>query len=187
MTTDGVVASWHLKKATTKATKKSTKKHKCEQVHTLHPKLYGTHGVDVIFELDGPINVIAVDPGHVELIHSVRSHRTVDAITCLHECLDHLLPTDELSTPNGKGKRRLAKHRLLAEKQLSTFRLTNRQWAHETGRLTLRENTHRLHRSLNLQESIDILSRFTSKTTSSASYLQHASARVDTAPAFLKN
>ena len=73
MTTDGVVASWHLKKATTKATKKSTKKHKCEKAHTLHPKLYGTHGVDVIFELDGPINVIAVDPGHVELIHSVRS------------------------------------------------------------------------------------------------------------------
>jgi hypothetical protein len=70
------------------------------------------------------------------------------------------------------------------EKQTSTFKLTNRQWAHETGRLSSREKTNRLHRSLSLQCSIDVLSKSTSRTTSRTLYLKHVSARVATAHAF---
>ncbi len=187
VTTDGVIASWHLLKplvpiinTTRRPNKKVTS---IKPTRTLEPKLYGTHGVDVLFELTNPFNVIAVDPGHVELIHSVRSHRTEDAVELLDACLDHLLPA---FPSKGKGSRRMAKHRLLKEKQRSTFRLTNRQWAHETGRLALREKTHRLHRSLSLQDSIDDLSKFSSKTSSRSTYLNHAAARVRTAPAFIQ-
>jgi hypothetical protein len=70
------------------------------------------------------------------------------------------------------------------EKQTSTFKLTNRQWAHETGRLSSREKTNRLHRSLSLQCSIDVLSKSTSRTTSRTLYLKHVSARVVTAHVF---
>jgi hypothetical protein len=50
-----------------------------------------------------------------------------DGIKALVPCLDHLL--SDSCTLNKKEKRRLAKHRVLENKSLSTFRLTNRQWA----------------------------------------------------------
>jgi hypothetical protein len=68
----------------------------------------------------------------------------------------------------------------------STFKLTNRQWAHDTGRLASRQKTQRLHENIKLQPAINILSKATSKTSSLEAYLLHATARMRTSPAFIK-
>jgi hypothetical protein len=191
VTTDGIVASWHTEKESvtdekmtkeekTKEKKTKEKKIKKESSSTtiithLENKLYGTHGPDVLFKIKEPFNIIAVDPGHAELIHSVRLHQTDQARRLLlPECA------------KDSSKRYLAKHRFLTAENKSTFKLTNKQWNHDTGRLTLREKTQVLHHSLSLHKSINILASATSKTTSEEAYFLHVTARLQTAPDFMK-
>jgi hypothetical protein len=191
VTTDGVVASWHLLKPTPSgnnnnndnddvvSSNKKTKGKKnpvVKTVRSLEKKLYGLHGKEVLFDLPKTFNIVAVDPGHVELIHSVRCHRTEQSSSS---------PMEDDDVPISSSRRR-AKERFLEERHLSTFRLTNKQWAHDTGRLALRERTHNLHRKISLQRSVDILASCTSKTASSEIYLRHVAARLVTAPSFIK-
>jgi hypothetical protein len=53
-------------------------------VEALRPTHYGVHKSDVNFGGNlGPINIIAVDPGHVNLIDAVRVHVTPDSVRLL--------------------------------------------------------------------------------------------------------
>jgi hypothetical protein len=189
VTTDGVIASWHLHKedpTVCTGTEKKTKKKKTAIVVTkLENKLYGTHSADdVLFDFKNqPVNIIAIDPGHDELIHAVRLHKTEQGIAVLDACLAPLLPTLENTS---KATRHRAKYRFLKNANKSTFKLTNKQWAHDTGRLAQRKKTQKLHKNLGLQPAIDILAAATSKTTSLETYFQHVVARVKSAPAFIQ-
>jgi hypothetical protein len=60
----------------------------------------------------------------------------------------------------------------------NTFKLTNKQWAYNTGRLAHREKTQKLHEDLTLQPSINILVAATSRTTSQETYSRHVEAAV---------
>jgi hypothetical protein len=122
----------------------------------------------VLFKLKEPFNVIAIDPGQAQLINSVRLHRTDQARLLLQKS------TTDFS------KRNLAKHNFLMKENKSTFELT---WAHDTGRLTLRQKTHRLLEVLFLQKDINVLATATSKTTSEAAYFLHVTARIQTVQA----
>jgi transposase len=146
-------------------------------VKELKNKIYGTHDVgEVLFDLDKPFNITTIDPGHAELINSVRLHKTE---TGLQQLVSSFAPIVKRSS------RREAKSRFLQKENKSTFRLTNRQWAHNTGRLIAREKTYQLHKKLDLQQFIDVLDNAASKTASLQEYLLHTTARTETAPAFI--
>jgi hypothetical protein len=130
-----------------------------------------------------PFNIIAVDPGHDELNHAVRLHRTEQGITALDACLAPLLPVSEKTS---KATRHRAKYRFLKDANKSTFKLTNKQWAHDTGRHAHREKTQKLHKNLGLQPTVNILALATSKTTSLETYFRHVTARLQTASAFIQ-
>jgi hypothetical protein len=162
----------------TKTKPKSEKKNKNKFktgttiVNELQNKMYGTHGAnDVLFDLKKPFNIIAVDPGHEVLIDSVRLHKTDSGLQQL---------------PAKGSNRREAKFQFLQKGKKSTFRLTNKQWAHDTLRLLARKKTLELHKKLELQPSVDILAEATSKTTDLQDYLRHATARIETAQAFIQ-
>jgi hypothetical protein len=84
------------------------------------------------------------------------------------------------------NKRHPAKHRFIKEASKSTFKLTDKQWAYNTGRLAHREKTQKLHKDLTLQPSIDILAATTSRTTSQEAYFRHVEAQVQTDPDFIQ-
>jgi hypothetical protein len=116
VTTDGVVASWHMegeKPTKTKPEKKNKNKFKTGTiVNELQNKMYGTHGAnDVLLDLKKPFNIIAVDPGHEVLIDSVRLHKTDAGLQQL---------------PAKGSSRRKAKFQFLQKERKSTFRLTNK-------------------------------------------------------------
>jgi hypothetical protein len=147
--------------------------------------LYGIHCADdVVFKLKDPFNIISVDPGRVELMHCVRLHQTQEALAVLDDCLAPLLPAHDNITE--AARRRRAKHRFLKAENKSTFKLTNKQWKHDTGRLAHKKRTQKLHGTLALQPSVDILATATSKTTSLETHLLHVKARLQTAPAFMR-
>jgi hypothetical protein len=125
VTTDGVIASWHLHKGDKKAFENKDKKKKATVVTELENKLYGTHSADdVLFDFKKePFNIIAVDPGHDELIHAVRLHRTEQGITALDACLAPFLPASDKTS---KTTRHRAKYRFLKDANKSNFNLTNK-------------------------------------------------------------
>jgi hypothetical protein len=107
--------------------------------------MYGNHRADdILFDFKGkPFNVIAVDPGRVDLIHAVRLHQTQQALGKLESCLAPILPTDD-NTSTGKASRRRAKHRFLNKEHKSVFKLTNKQWRHDSGQLLHVKKTKKL-------------------------------------------
>ena len=76
VSTDGIVAHWHMEKPSKPHRKTKT----LVAVRELHKRHYGTHQLDSEFSSICPLNIIAVDPGHVDLISAVRLHRTEDAV-----------------------------------------------------------------------------------------------------------
>jgi hypothetical protein len=126
-----------------------------------------------------------VDPGRVDLIHAVRLHQTEQALGILESCLAPILPIDD-NTNTGKTSRRRAKHRFLNKEHKSVFKLTNKQWRHDSGQLLHVKKTKKLHKDLALQTSMNILATATSRTTSLEAYFQHVTARIQTARAFIQ-
>jgi hypothetical protein len=171
VSTDGIVASWSTVPSTTSFPERRSEK---KIVYNLQNKLYEKHGVDgTLFKLKEPFNIIAVDPGLADLLHCVRLHQTEPLCSPPNE--DHSI-----------SSRRRAKIRFLAERNMSTFKVTNKQFTHNMGLLKAINRTHDLHEKLELQPSIDILATATSKTASLERYLLHVVARVKTAPTFMK-
>ena len=69
-------------------------------VHKLEKRHYGTHQEDSEFSALPRLNVIAVDPGHVNLISAVRLHNTEDA---LMKCD---MPAEKTEEETGNQRRR---------------------------------------------------------------------------------
>jgi hypothetical protein len=99
----------------------------------------------------------------------VREHRTEDALQTLD---GKNLP----STKKGKV------HKVYKKQNRSLFRLSNREWASNCGRLLNRSRSQKLSQSLLLQGSIDLLAAASARTGFSAQYTKHVNARVATAP-----
>jgi hypothetical protein len=141
-------------------------------VEALRPTHYGVHKSDVNFGGNlGPINIIAVDPGHVNLIDAVRVHVTPDSFG---------LPQPATST----NPRKYKLQSVHLERKRSVFGLSNKQWQFDGGRSHNREREIKLQRRLNLQPAIDALASSSSRTACVDEYQRHVAARIATAPAF---
>lgn len=115
-----------------------------------------------------PFNVVAVDPGHVDLISAARVH--VSGETVLSSC--------------GTSARKSAKHTKLVGRNRSEFRLSNLQWQHDTGQLTRRRREQQLQLKLPLYlPAVAQLATHSARTASLSRYTAHAMARVATAKA----
>jgi len=173
VTTDGITSSWHCQRPED-TTRPRPGKHKDDtssrprptQCTQLQPKHYGAHGRDTVFNGLGVFNVVAVDPGHAHLISAVREHRTNDSK--IH-----------VQTP-----RKSKLETVYAARNRSIYKLSNREWANNCGRLLNRSRHLRLSRNLGLQVSIDRLASASSRSGFSEHYTRHAEARTATAAPF---
>ncbi len=102
MSTNGVVAHWHLKRETQEKgadwTPKTVKPIKTAStpVRQLRNRHYGVHQQDSEFSALRHLNIVAVDPGAVDLISAVRLHNTEEALRQL------VAPVVELKDLNDK-------------------------------------------------------------------------------------
>jgi hypothetical protein len=128
VTTDGVTANWHCVKVDTSQPKgKGNKKKNQVHVDKLSPKHFGTFPKEVMFGLR-PKNIIAVDPGHANLIAAVRVHEHMV-----------LTPSEQSLTKSQKRKQNLQKQ--LEARNRSLFNLSNKEWSANCGRLTNRRSS----------------------------------------------
>ena len=199
VTTDGVRANWHCERksvdsaSAAKSSKctsassvddpKQSSSHKnsstsksrtpdpkpCESLKVGH---YGAHKHDVTFgEELGDFNIIAVDPGHVDLISAVRIHSTPESLRLV------LPPT----APNRRKRALQAADEALSR---TRFTLSNKEWSQNCGRLLNQARNLKLSDSLGLQPGIDLLAQASSRTGFVAGYVRHIEARSATATLF---
>jgi hypothetical protein len=191
VTTDGVVACWHLVRPPpavpnagpaslhTPSTRSSGKGRAAARPTRLVPGThYGHHLRDVRFDaVAQPFGVVAVDPGHVDLIAAARVHTV------------HTVPTgsdtaEAEHAPQGTSSRQRARARKLAGRHRTEFRLSNRQWQHVTGQLTRRAREEALqHKLPEYLPAVAQLAQHSARTASPSLYADHARARVATATA----
>ena len=176
VSTNGVVAHWHVRpielESTTK-TNNNTKKAPGlrtapRAIHRLEAKHYGVHHVNSIFPI-AAMNVIAVDPGHVDLISAIRSHIEYD---------------EPLPVATGIETKKQRRRRLLAEKMFelkrSSFSLSNKEWQSNTGRLLQRHRLLGLAKALEMEATYAALSECSSRTGFSDAYMRHIQVRIST-------
>ena len=144
LTTDGVTANWHWDKQQSKGKHSPT----AETPHI--PKEH----------------LIAVDPGHVDLIAAVR------------------LSSQNPKLDNGTSRRSILKNEKLNAMNKTEYKLPNREWRSKCGQLQRTANSHRMVKQLQLQPAIDTLSQCTSRTSYVGVYDRHTQARLSTSPAF---
>ena len=144
LTTDGVTANWHWDKRQSKGKHSPT----AETPHI--PKEH----------------LIAVDPGHVDLIAAVR------------------LSSQNPKLDNGTSRRSILKNEKLNAMNKTEYKLPNREWRSKCGQLQRTANSHRMVKQLQLQPAIDTLSQCTSRTSYVDVYDRHIQARLSTSPAF---
>jgi putative hemolysin len=166
VTTDGVRAMWHCRRAPKPKphTKTAPRTGTVRVVRALQPRHYGVHQEEAVFE-NRDLNMIAVDPGHAVLISAVRFH----------------VQLSPQRIPTGASKRTVKRLNAYDELGRSRFKLTNREWAQNCGRLNNERRHLRLRSRLQLQPVIDDLAKYSSKTSSSDRYFQHVRARLRTA------
>ena len=181
VSTDGIVAHWHLEKQITPQNEddKMGKTHKKVgpiPVNQLQKRHYGVHQQDSEFSALNDLNVIAVDPGQVNLISAIRLHRTEDAL--------QRLAVDSMGDAHETKKQR--RRRLLREKMFelkrSTFTLSNKEWQSNTGQLLHIRRIKKLQDATNMNETYCRLAESSSRTCFSQEYLLHIQARIETAP-----
>lgn len=167
VTTDGVSASWHigrLKKELEGRKQKGKKKQNTKVIHfPLRPSQYGTHGEDVFVENVQNGHIVAVDPGHANIISCVRNYTTDKDMT-------------------GRSRRALLKDRKQKALGISTFDLKNTSWKDRTGQRSYVDYMKSVMDRNNMQEAIDLLAGASSRTTSSDQYVRHIEARMRTQP-----
>ena len=186
ITTDGMTCSWHcvsLEETVHPTTKhkRRTKKHDASTIiplselgrvdpHT-RPKEYGKHGESVWIDR-GPVNIVAVDPGHATLVDAIRYH---------HDGIPLELAPQPL--PENHSKKHLRRHNLqtkLAQKNRTHFSLTNVHWQTLCGRKATMARRHVLMTKMKLQPAIDLLAQHSSKVSTSTDYAKHLWARLQT-------
>ena len=128
VSTDGIVAHWHLMKEekgvdwppkTTKTTKTTP-----TSVHQLRNRHYGVHQQDSEFSALRHLNIVAVDPGAVDLISAVRLHNTEEA---LRQLAAPLVKLKDCKDETYKQRRRRLLSERMFELKRSTFTLHDKK------------------------------------------------------------
>ena len=201
VTTDGVGASWHMKRIQHDDCKVSnrnsnTRKKKTEpllrRVTRLYKNMdYGTHGEDVILHIPkDELTVISVDPGHATIINAIRYHNIIDRVPAARRTLhnagldDDGHPPEPSPTRDKRGDRRHAKARKLAGIGATTFDLKNTTWrdANGTRRYLQRVQAQQLRHQM--QPVIDELAASSSRLPSVSDYMAHINAKMNTSVVF---
>jgi hypothetical protein len=194
ITTDGITCSWHrvrleerirpIKQKRKTPKKTTTTKAETGSTSTIiplselgrvaahtRPKEYGNHGEGVWIDR-GPLNIVAVDPGHATLVDAIRYH---------HNGIPPELVPKPL--PENHSTQHLRRHTLqtkLAEKNRTHFSLTNAHWQTVCGRRASTARRHSLMKKMQLQPAIDLLAQHSSKVSTSTDYKNHLRARLQT-------
>jgi hypothetical protein len=181
--TDGLSCSWSRSTQEPVVEKPSTKRTKVTAsvivpLSTLgpvdpqtRPKQLGKHGESVWIDR-GPLNIVAVDPGHATLVDAIRYH---------HDGIPASMALDPLpSNPSKNHKRRHNLEAKLAEKNRTHFSLTNAHWQVVCGRKMAASRSAKLIKAMGLQPAIDLLAQHSSKVSTSAEYLNHLRVRLAT-------
>jgi hypothetical protein len=182
ITTDGISCSWHqTKERLVPPIQPKTKKTKTPEtpieIVTLsslgptatcaRPRDYGTHG-DTVWIEQGPLTIIAVDPGHATLVDAVRYHP--DGVQV------EPLPIDA----SRRQKRRHHLQQKLGSNDRTHFSLTNVHWQVVCGRRTTKHRMQHLMSKMGLQPAINVLSQHSSRVSTSVAYMEHLRARLAT-------
>ena len=198
VTTDGVGASWHMKRSARGVGGGGTKTRKKKQnptpkrVNALEPNIdYGTHGVDTILTMpQDTLTVIAVDPGHATLINAIRYHNSIDRVTTSHRTLaDAGLTTDgnplqHVAERDKQRDRRQARARKLAHEGVTTFELKNTSWRDTNGTRTYLQKIQSQQQRHRMQPAIDTLAAASARIPSVVAYTAHIDAKMNTAVTF---
>ena len=164
VTTDGISASWHLKTAKDDEDDEDTQKQKKKQKKKICMKFsvadcrvghYGSHGTDTVFSIGTDTTVIAVDPGHANLISAVRKH-----------------PQNQ--NPD------IFKTEFEKKMGLSKFELKNTTWRSQNGDTRYQQKVSTLNGKMKMQDVINILAAASSRDINN--YDLHISARLRSAP-----
>jgi hypothetical protein len=128
----------------------------------LENKHYGSHHKETSIAADGDLNIIAVDPGHCNLISAARVHVARSPII-------RGTVVDDLT-------------KRLFHKQRSEFTLTNKTWRIWTGStgLKLKEQNWQIHHKH--KQAYIQLSEATSRVTKRELYVIHTRARLEAYP-----
>ena len=126
VSTNGVVAHWHLKREQqphAKGPPKTVKPIKTAPtpVRQLQNRHYGVHQQDSEFSALRHLNIVAVDPGAVDLISAVRLHNTEEALRQL------AAPLVEFTDETYKQRRRRLLNKRMFELKRSIFTLSEQQ------------------------------------------------------------
>jgi hypothetical protein len=173
------VAHWHL---TREAKDVSINKNKTGpetiEIRKLTNRHYGVHQVDSKFGLTLDLNVVAVDPGRVNLISAVRLYNTDDAM------MKRTKPVKKVENETNKQRRRRLLQEKMFELKRSEFNLSNKEWRWKTGqvknqrRLQIQSLQHRM----NMGAAYLRLAEASSRTGFADEYIRHVKARTETAP-----
>lgn len=173
------MAHWHL---TREAKDVSINKNKTGpetiEIRKLTNRHYGVHQVDSKFGLTLDLNVVAVDPGRVNLISAVRLYNTDDAM------MKRTKPVKKVENETNKQRRRRLLQEKMFELKRSEFNLSNKEWRWKTGqvknqrRLQIQSLQHRM----NMGAAYLRLAEASSRTGFADEYIRHVKARTETAP-----
>ena len=157
--TDGVTAVWHIR------AKKAAAPGVEGQVHNLPTRGYMGHAGELSWDIPTP-DIIAIDPGHVNLIDAVR----------LHSSLDVALPNKQDFGDTRKERRRYQLAESLARRQRSTFQLRNTTWRAMCGRLSQQRRVKCMRDMLGLQQVDEMMSHAERRSVRLDRYLARADA-----------
>ena len=169
VTSDGVAASWmcHRPKRTSNA-------------DVPHHAVKASDGNFVTLSQAEGVNIIAVDPGHANIITATRMHFNRNISYPNHPALTSMCRMSDVSAHR---KRKFKTKIALWKSQRSEYILTNRRWREICGRRSAHDKTLATTDRLGLQPSYQTLSENTSTTISPTVYSAHMTARLTTIPA----
>ena len=142
----------------------------------LQKRHYGVHQQDSEFSALRHLNIVAVDPGAVDLISAVRLHNTEEALNQL--AAPPVEFNDEIETYKQR-RRRLLSERMFELKR-STFTLSNKEWQAKTGKLLNRQRLLVLSKAKNMDATYLRLAESSSRSGFVDVYLLHIQARIET-------
>jgi hypothetical protein len=132
------------------------------------------HQQDSEFSALRHLNIVAVDPGAVDLISAVRLHNTEEAVRQL------VVPVVKLKDETYKQRRRRLLSERMFEIKRSTFTLSNKEWQAKTGKLLNRQRLLALSNAKNMKATYLQLAESSSRTGFADVYLLHVQARIKT-------
>ena len=186
ITTDGITCRWHIKNTRnitdTKKRKLIDNGHKCSKsahavktICNLENKHYGVHGVD--FFLDGNVNcnLISVDPGHANIIMSIK--KPVKDKSCVSENNERYVDTK-------RAKQRYSKHRKQTSLGIFEYKLTNKNWRRLNGSEVLCKRIEQRTNRMGMSSIFEDLQHFDKRSSKPVEYLSYTNKILSYLPIF---